>query len=122
MTRLARPLPLEYLIIELTTSHPKNPQPLLPGGKGQFPISNRVTSHQDFSALCGYVRGQTGVPFLSFMANFHLLLYLYTHEVAGLRLKVTSTPFYPILPSILLLFYPLFYCYSTLHSTAILLL
>ena len=114
MTRLARPLPLEYLIIELTTSHPKNPQPLLPGGKGQFPISNRVTSHQDFSALCGYVRGQTGVPFLSFMANFHLLLYLYTHEVAGLRLKVTSTPFYcySTLHST-----TSFYCYSTLHST-----
>ena len=44
---------------------------------------------QDFSALCEYLRRQQGVPFLNYMANFHLLLFLYTHEVAGLHLKVS---------------------------------
>ena len=41
MTKLARPLPLEYLIIELTTSTPRSPTPLLPGGQGSFPVENR---------------------------------------------------------------------------------
>ena len=47
VTREARPLPLEYLIIELTTSTPRNPQPLLPGGKGPlFPVENRAAVGQ----------------------------------------------------------------------------
>lgn len=41
VTRLARPLPLEYLIIELTTTTPIKPNPFLPGGNGNFPITNR---------------------------------------------------------------------------------
>ena len=42
MTKLARPLPLEYLIIELTTSTPLRPKPFLPGGKEPaFPVENR---------------------------------------------------------------------------------
>ena len=40
----ARPLPLEYLIIELTTTSPRNPQPLLPGSS--FPVENRAAIGQ----------------------------------------------------------------------------
>lgn len=44
VTKLARPLPLEYLIIELTTTTPKTPRPLLVGGKDPpFPVENRST-------------------------------------------------------------------------------
>lgn len=47
VTLEARPLPLEYLIIELTTSSPRNPLPLLPGGKGvTFPVENRASVGQ----------------------------------------------------------------------------
>lgn len=41
ITKIARPLPLEYLIIELTTTTPIKPDPLLPGGQGYFPTTNR---------------------------------------------------------------------------------
>lgn len=44
VTKLARPLPLEYLIIELTTTTPKTPRPLLVGGKDPpFPVESRST-------------------------------------------------------------------------------
>eukprot|EP00731_Ephydatia_muelleri_P029459 Em0020g1103a len=42
VTKIARPLPLEYLIIELTTSSPVQPKPYLVGGlEPAFPIENR---------------------------------------------------------------------------------
>ncbi len=42
ITKIARPLPLEYLIVELTTTTPRRPKPTLPGGRGTpFPIENR---------------------------------------------------------------------------------
>ena len=42
VTKIARPLPLEYLIIELTTSSPVQPKPYLVGGlNSTFPIENR---------------------------------------------------------------------------------
>ena len=42
VTKIARPLPLEYLIVELTTTTPLRPKPTLPGGRGDpFPIENR---------------------------------------------------------------------------------
>ena len=44
----ARPLPLEYLIIELTTTSPRNPQPLLPGNA--FPVENRAAIGQAVQA------------------------------------------------------------------------
>ena len=43
----ARPLPLEYLIVELTTTSPIEPQPLLPGGRApSFPVENRTSIGQ----------------------------------------------------------------------------
>ena len=43
----ARPLPLEYLIIELTTTSPCNPQPLLPAvAEPLFPVENRAAVGQ----------------------------------------------------------------------------
>lgn len=42
ITKEARPLPLEYLIIEVTSSSPLKPHPLLPGGNEPFfPVENR---------------------------------------------------------------------------------
>lgn len=54
----ARPLPLEYLIIELTTTSPRNPQPLLPGGKEPFfPIENRAAIGQGPQVRAGQGAG-----------------------------------------------------------------
>lgn len=92
MTKLGRPLPLEYLIIELTTSTPLNPQPLLVGGKDPpFPVENRATigqSMEGFAVLSTYLSNQQSTNFLCAISDFHLLLYLYTNELAGLDLKV----------------------------------
>lgn len=85
VTRLARPLPLEYLIIELTTTTPIKPKPLLPGGKGHFPVTNR--EFQNFDGVVTYLSSQSGVPFLSYMADFHFLLYLYQSDMLGIDFK-----------------------------------
>lgn len=88
VTKEARPLPLEYLIIELTTTSPRNPQPLLPGSA--FPVENREAigqAVQDFHALSSSLASQQTSGFLCFMADFHLLFYLYTCDVAGIHMK-----------------------------------
>lgn len=55
--------------------------------------STALQSHvQDFDALAGYMRNQSGVPFLSAISDFHLLLYLYTGEVVGFQFKVSPIP------------------------------
>lgn len=57
VTKLARPLPLEYLIIELTTSTPVDPRPYLMGGKGPpFPVENRTGIGQLIQVVraCGF--------------------------------------------------------------------
>lgn len=91
VTKEARPLPLEYLIIELTTSSPRNPLPMLPGGKGPaFPVENRAAVGQpvqDFHTLSAYLASQQTSSFLCFMADFHLLFFLYTCDVAGIQMK-----------------------------------
>ena len=43
------------------------------------------SSPQDFSALAGYMGGQTGGDFLSAVSDFHLLFFLLTSDVTGLR-------------------------------------
>ena len=63
ITKIARPLPLEYLIVELTTTTPRRPKPTLPGGRGTpFPIENRdqfgeiqVTNHYWTPGLIQYI-------------------------------------------------------------------
>lgn len=43
---------------------------------------------QDFDTLASYIQNQQGSPFLAVMSDFHLLLYLYTNDIAGIALKV----------------------------------
>ncbi len=85
---------MEYLIIELTTSTPVNPQPLLVGGKDPpFPVENRTSiggAVQDFSALSTYLGNQQSGNFLCSVSDFHLLLFLYSSGVAGFDFKVQS--------------------------------
>ena len=94
VTKLGRPLPLEYLIIELTTTTPLNPQPLLVGGKEPlFPVENRGSigqPTQDFSALSSYLCNQQSSNFLCSMSDFHLLLFLHTSDIVGFSFKVRT--------------------------------
>lgn len=88
VTKLARPLPLEYLIVELTTTTPKRPKPTLPGGRGEpFPVENRETigEMQSFESFIHYLDQQKGNNFLCVASEFHFLYFLFTTDVVQLQ-------------------------------------
>lgn len=115
VTKLARPLPVEYLLVEVTTTTPLEPCPSLPGGKNgdPFPIENREFSNQkpvgvacpqncantpqqlslptqDFHQLAVYYNQQSSQDFPITVADFHLLLYLYKCDVVPLKVAAPS--------------------------------
>jgi nuclear protein localization family protein 4 len=88
VTKLARPLPLDYVIVELTTTTPLRPKPTLPGGRGDpFPIENRelMGESQTFEAFVKYIDQQKGSNFLCIVSDFHFLFFLYTTNVVSLQ-------------------------------------
>ncbi|XP_014665773.1 PREDICTED: nuclear protein localization protein 4 homolog [Priapulus caudatus] len=111
VTQLARPLPIEYLLIDVPVSTPLRPQhtfrpPPLPaaaaaaaggggGGHRAFPIENRRATGdaQDFHALAAYVRqfaADAGSETrLEAMSDFHLLVFLATADMLPLRGKMS---------------------------------
>ncbi|CDQ81116.1 nuclear protein localization protein 4 homolog isoform X2 [Oncorhynchus mykiss] len=86
ITYLARPLPVEYLIIDITTTFPKDPQYTF-SSTPRFPIENRdiLGETQDFHSLATYLSQCTSTVFLDMVSDFHLLLFLVTNEVMPLR-------------------------------------
>ncbi|XP_026475213.1 nuclear protein localization protein 4 homolog isoform X2 [Ctenocephalides felis] len=86
--RLARPLPVEYLLVDVPTSTPLVPQftfNTLPD-KIEFPIENRMLDGhlQDFNAIVQYFNQFTTNEFLEAMSDFHLLLYITTMDMLPL--------------------------------------
>uniref|UniRef100_A0A8C9ZZ46 Nuclear protein localization protein 4 homolog n=1 Tax=Sander lucioperca TaxID=283035 RepID=A0A8C9ZZ46_SANLU len=88
VTFLARPLPVEYLIIDITTTFPKDPQYTFCSTQ-RFPIENReiLGETQDFHSLATYLSQCTSTAFLDIVSDFHLLLFLVTNEVMPLRVR-----------------------------------
>uniref|UniRef100_A0A3B4TKD8 NPL4 homolog, ubiquitin recognition factor n=1 Tax=Seriola dumerili TaxID=41447 RepID=A0A3B4TKD8_SERDU len=86
VTFLARPLPVEYLIIDITNTFPKDPQYTFCSTQ-RFPIENRdiLGETQDFHSLATYLSQCTTTAFLDIVSDFHLLLFLVTNEVMPLR-------------------------------------
>ncbi|KAG7269090.1 hypothetical protein CRUP_004359 [Coryphaenoides rupestris] len=86
VTFLARPLPVEYLIIDITTTFPKDPQYTFSSTQ-RFPIENRdvLGETQDFHSLATYLSQCSAGTFLNIVSDFHLLLFLVTNEVMPLR-------------------------------------
>uniref|UniRef100_A0A8C6Q7T7 Nuclear protein localization protein 4 homolog n=1 Tax=Nothobranchius furzeri TaxID=105023 RepID=A0A8C6Q7T7_NOTFU len=86
VTFLARPLPVEYLIIDITTTFPKDPQYTFTSTQ-RFPIENRdiLGETQDFHSLATYLSQCSSTSFLDIVSDFHLLLFLVTNEVMPLR-------------------------------------
>ncbi|XP_077359345.1 nuclear protein localization protein 4 homolog [Festucalex cinctus] len=86
VTFLARPLPVEYLIIDITTTFPKDPQFTFSSAQ-RFPIENReiLGETQDFHSLSTYLSQCAAASFLDVVSDFHLLLFLVTNEVMPLR-------------------------------------
>ncbi|MGH0154980.1 UNVERIFIED_CONTAM: hypothetical protein FKN15_033239 [Acipenser sinensis] len=85
ITYLARPLPVEYLIIDITTTFPKDPAYTFTSTQ-RFSIENRdvLGETQDFHSLATYLSQNTSTVFLNIVSDFHLLLFLVTNEVMPL--------------------------------------
>lgn len=94
VTQMARPLPIEYLLVDVPVSTPLEPKytfnPLT--HLKPFPIENRfIEGHiQDFNALSTYLRQFNGHQFLEAMSDFHLLIYISTMD--ALPMKNTMKP------------------------------
>uniref|UniRef100_A0A8C2QBE1 Nuclear protein localization protein 4 homolog n=1 Tax=Cyprinus carpio TaxID=7962 RepID=A0A8C2QBE1_CYPCA len=88
ITYLARPLPVEYLIIDITTTFPKDPVYTF-SSTLRFPIENRdaLGETQDFHSLATYLSQcfSSSSSFLDIVSDFHLLLFLVTNEVMPLQ-------------------------------------
>ncbi|XP_064423527.1 nuclear protein localization protein 4 homolog [Latimeria chalumnae] len=87
VTYLARPLPVEYLIIDITTTFPKDPVYTFAISPSPFPIENRdvLGETQDFHSLANYLSQSPSSVFLDIISDFHLLLFLVTNEVMPLK-------------------------------------
>ncbi|XP_034487130.1 nuclear protein localization protein 4 homolog isoform X1 [Drosophila innubila] len=87
--RLARPLPVEYLLVDVPASTPLQPQYTFTeyDKRQAFPIENRyIDGHlQDFNALSNYLSAWADEEFLEAISDFHLLIYLYKMDMLPLR-------------------------------------
>merc|ERR1719494_409012 len=88
VTLLARPMPMEYFLIQMAVGFPKEPQSFFVGGSEEkFPIENRshIGAIQDFNALMSYMDRQSEDDFLAAMSDFHLLIFLAVFDLLPLK-------------------------------------
>lgn len=84
VTKIARPLPIEYLLVDVPTSTPVEPRrtfnPI--ASMTPFPITNRFIEGQtqDLHCLESYLSQFTEDQILEALSDFHLLIFLATHE------------------------------------------
>ncbi|XP_046660206.1 nuclear protein localization protein 4 homolog isoform X2 [Homalodisca vitripennis] len=99
--RLARPLPVEYLLVDVPTSTPLTPIYTFHTESNitPFPIENRLLDGhiQDFSSLTAYLAQFSRQQFLDAASDFHFLLYIATmdhlpmKDVMGALLEAVRT-------------------------------
>lgn len=89
VSRLARPLPVEYLLVDVPASTPLTPMYTftVDTNRSPFPIENRyIDGHlQDFNALCTYLSRWQSNEFLDAVSDFHLLLFLSRMEMLPMK-------------------------------------
>ncbi|CAB4000892.1 nuclear localization 4 homolog [Paramuricea clavata] len=88
VTLLARPMPIEYVLIEVPAAFPKDHQYTFPGGNGDpFPIANReeLGEIQDFHSFAQYVNRQPRSNFLNALSDLHLLIFMATSDMLPLK-------------------------------------
>lgn len=94
VSRLARPLPVEYLLVDVPASTPKIPQSTFTAipERAQFPVENRlIDGHlQNFHAVCEYLSKWSADEFYEAIADFHFLIYLTRMDM--LPMKATIGP------------------------------
>jgi len=88
--KVGRPLPVEYLFIELPVTTPLEPLhtfSILPPEKTPFPVENRLleSSLQDFNAFARYISQFKDEDFFEFVSDLHVLVFMATLEIMPLR-------------------------------------
>lgn len=88
-TKIARPLPIEYLLVDVPAStpvEPKNTFNPLPD-KNPFPIENRMLDGQiqDFASLTAYLSQFSKDTFYEAASDFHFLLYVANMDMLPLK-------------------------------------
>lgn len=86
---MARPLPVEYLLVDVPASTPMTPIYTFTARelKDMFPVENRYIDGQlqDFNALSTYISKWTSGQFLEAISDFHLLVYLYFMDMLPMK-------------------------------------
>ncbi|XP_065220007.1 nuclear protein localization protein 4 homolog [Planococcus citri] len=89
VSKLARPLPVEYLLVDVPTSTPLTPQYTFPVNYNTtpFPVENRlIDGHvQDFNSLSNYLMQFSNDSFSDAISDFHLLLYIATNTIVPMK-------------------------------------
>ncbi|XP_071966038.1 nuclear protein localization protein 4 homolog [Antedon mediterranea] len=89
LKKLARPLPVEFLLLDVPSGFSKDPIYAFNGrnAANHFPIENRSEfgEIQDLTALSKYMKQFPKSEFLQAMSDFHLLMYLATFEMFPLK-------------------------------------
>ncbi|XP_059611654.1 nuclear protein localization protein 4 homolog isoform X2 [Phlebotomus argentipes] len=89
VSRLARPLPVEYLLVDVPASSPLVPTFTFTvrDDKRPFPVENRLLDGhlQDFPALSSYLSQWRPEEFLDAVSDFHLLVYLARMDMLPMR-------------------------------------
>lgn len=89
VSRLARPLPVEYLLVDVPASTPLVPLATFTArtDRQMFPVENRyLDGHlQDFNAVSSYWTAAAADEFLDAISDFHLLLYLARMEMLPMK-------------------------------------
>ena len=81
VTRIARPLPVEYLLVDVPVSTPLEPVFTFYSGNARaFPVENRpLNEHlQDISSLDSYLNQFPANRFIEAASDFHFLVYIAT--------------------------------------------
>lgn len=84
VTRIARPLPVEYLLLDVPVSTPLEPLfTFLSGKERAFPVENRpLDGHlQDVSSLASYLKQFATNRFIEAASDLHFLLYIATMDM-----------------------------------------
>eukprot|EP00918_Siedleckia_nematoides_P010878 GHVU01023869.1.p1 GENE.GHVU01023869.1~~GHVU01023869.1.p1 ORF type:complete len:631 (-),score=55.89 GHVU01023869.1:1001-2893(-) len=89
VTQLARPLPVEYLMVDLAAAFPVEPKYTFSYGDGvrPMPVEHRddIGEIQDFNALSTYLSQFTPDKYLQAFSDFHVLLYVSTCDMLPLK-------------------------------------
>ena len=91
ITKIGRPLPVEYLLVDMPVSSPITPVStfsVLNGDKKHFPVENRMleSSLQDFNSFAQYMNQFRSAEFLLAISDIHVLVFMAQNEIMPMRL------------------------------------